>query len=144
MREYFYSSRRFGFSLLELIIVIAIVSILAALAIPNYSNFITRSNRADAKGALLLIANAQEQYFLSNKSYASGIEQLPVASKSPEGHYALTVESSNSTSFQVIADPDSEGASGRQAGNGKLRISSNGNREWDCNNNNSYSCSWRK
>ncbi|MEH6617468.1 MAG: type IV pilin protein, partial [Porticoccus sp.] len=65
-----------GFTLIELMIVVAIVAILVGIAMPNYREYVLRSNRAVAKGALLEVASRQEQYFLNNRSYTHLLADL--------------------------------------------------------------------
>ena len=52
-----------GFTLIELMIAVAIVGILAGIAYPSYQDSVRKSRRADAQGALLGFANAMERYF---------------------------------------------------------------------------------
>lgn len=58
-----------GFSLLELMIVLAIISILAAIAIPNYNDYVTRSKITEAVGTLSDLRVRMEQYFQDNRYY---------------------------------------------------------------------------
>ena len=58
-----------GFTLVELMIAVAIVGILASIAYPSYQDSVRKSRRADAKGALLGFANAMERHFTENNSY---------------------------------------------------------------------------
>jgi len=132
-----------GVTLMELVIVVAMIAIFMSLAGPNYTAYVTRSNRADAMQSLVLLANAQEQYLLSNKSYATDIANLPTFSTSREGHYQLSVVSANASSFILQANPNGALASGRQKNDGRFRLSSTDNRVWDCGNNNSFSCDWQ-
>jgi prepilin-type N-terminal cleavage/methylation domain-containing protein len=65
-----------GFTLIELMIVIAIIGILAAIAIPQFSAYRTRSFNAAANGDLRNLATAQEAYFVDEQTYGSSISQL--------------------------------------------------------------------
>jgi type IV pilus assembly protein PilE len=60
-----------GFTLIELMITVAIVAILAAVALPSYQSYVMRSKRADAKNALLDLASRQERYFSINNAYTN-------------------------------------------------------------------------
>jgi type IV pilus assembly protein PilE len=65
-----------GFTLIELMIVIAIMGLLAMIAYPIYTDQITRSNRTAATGALLEIAQRQEGFYADNNRYANSLEEL--------------------------------------------------------------------
>lgn len=60
-----------GFTLMELMITVAIVGILAAIAYPSYTDYVIRGHRAAAKSEMMDIANRQQQYFLANRGYAT-------------------------------------------------------------------------
>ena len=63
-----------GFTLIELMIVVAIVSILLAVAIPGYQQQVLKTKRSLARGELLEVLARQEQYFVNNKSYALNLQ----------------------------------------------------------------------
>lgn len=63
--------RQHGFTLIELMITVAIIGILAAVAYPSYMSHIIKSNRAAAKVQMLDIANREQQFLLANRAYAT-------------------------------------------------------------------------
>jgi type IV pilus assembly protein PilE len=65
-----------GFTLVELLIAVAIVSILAVVALPSYTDFIARSNRTEAQRELLRIANIQEQFYVDTREYTADMIAL--------------------------------------------------------------------
>ena len=87
-----YRSNR-GFTLLELMIVVVIIGIIAAVAYPNYQDYTRSARRTDGKAALTAIAAQQERYFSDNNTYATNLTALgyPAATAtSPEGYYVVT------------------------------------------------------
>lgn len=80
-----------GFTLVELMIVVAIVGILAAVAYPSYQESIARSRRADAKAVLMENAQFMERYFTQNNTYLNAV--LPVTEAPKDGatkYYDIT------------------------------------------------------
>jgi type IV pilus assembly protein PilE len=65
-----------GFTLLELMIAVAVVAILAMIAIPTYSNQMVKGRRSAAEAVLLDIAQRQQQYFLDSRAYAPDVPTL--------------------------------------------------------------------
>jgi prepilin-type N-terminal cleavage/methylation domain-containing protein len=65
-----------GFTLIELMITVAIVAILAAIAYPSYTQYVIRGHRAAAQAEMMDIANRQQQFFLANRSYAADLATL--------------------------------------------------------------------
>jgi type IV pilus assembly protein PilE len=64
------NQRTRGFTLIELVVTVAIVALIMAIAVPSYRAYVLRANRADATTALLRLAAAQERFYLQNNRYA--------------------------------------------------------------------------
>lgn len=81
-----------GFTLIELMIVVAIVAILAAIALPIYSNYITRGKLTEAQNNLSNLRVQMEQFYQDNRQYASAADatqcgvSMPTASNSNGGN----------------------------------------------------------
>lgn len=71
-----------GFTLIELMIAVAIVGILASVAYPSYQNFVVRSNRSEAPRELVRFANLQEQLYVDSRSYTENMSDLGAGSTS--------------------------------------------------------------
>jgi type IV pilus assembly protein PilE len=98
-----------GFSLMELIMVLAIVAILATLALPNYRDQMQHVRRLDAINSLLSIRMAQEKWRASHTNYAS-LDDLGWSSAvSLDGHYRLNLAERSAAGFRVTAHPVSGG-----------------------------------
>lgn len=65
-----------GFTLLELMITVAIIGIIAAIALPNYSQYVLRSNRTVGKTVIMRIAGQQESFYADRKGYATTLTAL--------------------------------------------------------------------
>lgn len=96
-----------GFSLMELMIVVVIVAILAAVAIPNYQESTKKSHRAAAAQWVADVANRQHQYILDNRIYATTLAAIDMASPpdTVTDHFTVTMVASNGAppSFTVTA-----------------------------------------
>ena len=84
-----------GVTLLELLTVVVIIAVLAGLAVSSYRRYIVRSNRTEAKTALLRVQVAQEKYFLQNRAYVTATadlhNNLGVDPTTQSQMYAITV-----------------------------------------------------
>lgn len=65
-----------GFSLLELMVVLVIIGVLVAIAVPSYSMYLLRAHRSSAQGFMMQVANKQAQYILDARNYAVGSDAL--------------------------------------------------------------------
>ncbi|MEE4143330.1 MAG: type IV pilin protein [Halieaceae bacterium] len=84
-----------GFTLIELIIVIVIVSVLAAIALPAYQDSMRKGRRADAKSGLMDAANRQERFMLDRSAYTRDMKNLGFGDDpmiSEEGFYSIDVD----------------------------------------------------
>lgn len=98
------SRRARGFTLIELMIAVAIVGILAAVAYPSYTDYVRKSRRADARSALLDIAARQERRFSQLNNYSSNLADFGYSSTSVNG-YTLALSGASTSVFTVTATP---------------------------------------
>lgn len=94
-----------GFALIELLVILAIIGILAAIAIPTYASYRNRSYDAAAKSDLRNAATAQEAYFIENQTYSPDVSNLEVQ---PYNFYRssdveITVTSADAQSYTMTA-----------------------------------------
>ena len=96
-----------GVTMVELMIVVVVLSILAAVAYPNYRDFAARAKRNEAKAALLQIATNQERVYLNTNSYTTDMTQLgfPVANnfQTDSGSYVVDVGAADANNFTATA-----------------------------------------
>ncbi|SDC90256.1 type IV pilus assembly protein PilE [Variovorax sp. CF079] len=98
-----------GFTLIELMVTVAIVAILAAIAYPSYTNYIVRSNRSAAQGYMLELSNLQQRYLLDARIYAPNLAALnyPPPSNVSSNYTIATAPKTGTTlpGFTITATP---------------------------------------
>lgn len=104
-----------GFSLIELLVVMAVMGILSTIAVASYRRYALRANRTEARIALLSIQAAQEKFFLQNNTYATSLATITAAPPAglgigldptgltQGGHYLVTVTAATATTYTVQA-----------------------------------------
>lgn len=100
-----------GVTLIELVVVIMIVGVLAAVAIPSYRNYVIRSQRSDAKDALLALSTQMEKHYLQCNDYGDTLapdpdcaaREVQGADVSENGWYDLSIVAPDATGFAVTA-----------------------------------------
>ena len=99
-----------GITLIELMIVVVVISILAAVAYPNYQEFTARAKRNEARAALLRLATNQERFYLNNNTFTSNLTQLGFSSAdggatsiTETGYYTIAVTAANASNFTARA-----------------------------------------
>ena len=113
--------RQKGLTLVELMVVVAVMAIIATVAYPLYTAQVQKSRRADAKIALEMVAAAQERFFTLNGTYAATLSSLDVSpdiqgGASNEGYYDISVNRTAADQFTVTADIDSGDAQASDSG----------------------------
>jgi len=83
-----------GFTLIELMITVVIISILASIAYPSYQEFVKRGNRTEGQAFLSEVAARQERYFVQNNEYTDDVDKLNLknGSTSETGKYELSID----------------------------------------------------
>lgn len=100
-----------GFTLIELMIALAIVAITMSFAVSSYRGYLLRNHRIEAAHALLAAAAEEEKFHLAHGRYSERLDGaagsdapgLPVASTTPHGRYRLSVEVADAARFRIVA-----------------------------------------
>jgi len=98
-----------GFTLVEMMIVVAIIGILAAIGIPQYQQYVMKGNRAAAQSFMMDVASRQEQYLLDARAYAPDLGTLGLGTLPSDvaKHYTMSMNVPGGTppTFTVTATP---------------------------------------
>jgi type IV pilus assembly protein PilE len=119
-------ARKRGFTLIELMITVAVVAILAAIAFPSYAIFMKKSRRGDAEATLMDIAQREQQYLLDTRTYAPDVVTLSTTIPADVlAYYTIVIVPGGAAppSFVITATPI---AGSPQAGDYTLTLDNTG------------------
>ncbi len=103
-----------GFTLIELMITVAVVAILGAIAYPSYQDFVQRSRRQEAKAALADAAAREEKFYLNNKTYTATLGAGGIGMQAAAGEYTIAISAATAacpiaTCYALTAAPTAGG-----------------------------------
>ncbi len=119
-----------GFTLIELMIAVAVVGIVVAVALPSYNSSIRKSRRTDAFTALHAVQMAQERWRANNPTYSNqltaaatatppGLAQLATTAN---GHYTISLDAVSATGYSALATPVSTSSQAQDGPCSRLRV----------------------
>lgn len=103
-------SKNKGFTLVELMVAVAILGILASIVLPSYQDYLRKGRRSAAQSVLMDVAQKQQQYLLDSRSYASDLSALNITVPSDVSkYYTITLTAANGAppTFTATATPNS-------------------------------------
>lgn len=93
-----------GFTLIEVMIAVAIVALLAAVALPAYNSQVRKSGRTEAIAAMAAVQQAQERWRANNPAYTEDLDDIGAdGTTSPGGYYTLALSSASGTGYTLTA-----------------------------------------
>jgi type IV pilus assembly protein PilE len=134
-----------GFTLIELMMAVAVVGILATIAVPSYTSYLTRVRRAETQGSIMELANFMERYYTVNNCYkdkganavcdtSDSDPTLPFTQTPKDGAtkaYDLALQVNTGSTYTLRATPRTGSP---QANDGLMELDHTGARRWDKNN----------
>lgn len=119
-------ARQVGFTLIELMVTVAVVAILASIAFPSYRQHIVRANRSAAEAQMMDIANREQQFLLANRVFADKTALVAngyALDSQVSQNYTWNVQAQATPSFLITFTPTAG-----QAGDVVLTLDNNGNK----------------
>ncbi|MGL4221035.1 MAG: pilin [Shewanella sp.] len=98
-----------GFTLIELMIVVAVIGVLAAIAIPQYQKYVAKSEFASAYGSLAAAKTNLDDYVISNGAFPTNVSQIGLSASAAMGTISVTSASSSINYAINAASPDAKG-----------------------------------
>lgn len=117
-----------GFTMMEIMIVMAIIGILVAIAVPSYQSQLRKGRRADAQSYMMQLANLEQQYLLDARTYLTGSGAANTLAATPTTitnfyDVAIAAGGAGAPYFKITAT-----AKGQQLKDGDLTLDSNGDK----------------
>jgi type IV pilus assembly protein PilE len=92
-----------GFTLIEMMIVVVVLALLAAVALPSFLDSLRKSRRTEAFTALSAVQQAQERWRGNNSTYSNSLTGLGLPATTPRGLYTIQLSGTNATDYTVAA-----------------------------------------
>ena len=105
-----------GFSLIELMIVVAILAIVTTWAYGSYRDTVMKSHRAEGIGELLIIADRLERYYINQGTYAGASAGGIHRASTENGYYNLSITTATAIAFTITAEPQGTQANDTKCG----------------------------
>ena len=104
-----YSRVARGFSLIELMTVVAVLAILTAIAYPSYTNYIVKTRRTAAKACMTQISNYMERYYTTNMNYTAAVDpKLDCESTAQTGNFYSWTVTPGAAAYTITAAPTAQ------------------------------------